>query len=65
MNHTSYRIRYVITKNRWCGHVNRAHKSNGIALEVDLTFRVLTQVRKPQPKPALHVRTQVRKQYLT
>lgn len=39
-----YRIRYTITRNRWCDNVKRAHKSNGIAIEVDLTFLVLTQV---------------------
>lgn len=40
----SYRIRYTISKNRFCENVKRAHKSNGIAIEVDLTFLVLTQV---------------------
>ena len=40
----SYRIRYTILRNRWCENVNRSHKSNGIAIEVDLTFLVLTQV---------------------
>jgi Herpesviridae UL52/UL70 DNA primase len=39
-----YRIRYTVTRNRWCDNVQRAHKSNGIAIEVDLTFLVLTQV---------------------
>jgi hypothetical protein len=33
-----------VQKNRWCLNIGRAHKSNGIAVEVDLTFLVLTQV---------------------
>jgi hypothetical protein len=40
----SYRLRYTVAKNRWCQNVQRSHKSNGIALECDLTFMVITQV---------------------
>jgi hypothetical protein len=39
----TYRVRYTIGKNRWCEKVGRPHKSNGIILEVDLNFLVLTQ----------------------
>ena len=39
----TYRIRYTILRNKWCNNINRSHKSNGIAIEVDLTFLVLTQ----------------------
>ena len=43
MSGTSYRLQYNVIRNRWCGNVGRAHKSNGIILEADLTFRCVTQ----------------------
>lgn len=38
------KVRYQIIGNRYCANVGRAHKSNGIFFEVDLSSGLLTQV---------------------
>jgi len=38
-----FRIRYLVNKNKFCGNINRQHKSNGIFLEADLNRGVLYQ----------------------
>jgi hypothetical protein len=40
---TFYKLRYQVSGNRWCRNVQRAHRSNGVALEVDLTRKEVTQ----------------------
>ena len=37
------KLRYQVQHNRWCGNINRAHKSNGIFLEVELMSGEWTQ----------------------
>jgi hypothetical protein len=39
-----YRVRYQLLHNRWCSHVQRQHKSNGIMLEVDYMSASLYQL---------------------
>jgi hypothetical protein len=40
---TFYKLRYQVGGNRWCRNVQRAHRSNGVVLEVDLTRKEVTQ----------------------
>ena len=37
------KMRYQVQRNRWCGNIGRAHRSNGIYLEVDLMNREWSQ----------------------
>eukprot|EP01036_Dinobryon_divergens_P026038 gene26042-34640_t len=37
------KLRYQVQHNRWCGNINRAHKSNGIFLDVELMSGEWTQ----------------------
>lgn len=65
-----FKIRYTVAKNRFCGNVNRPHRSNGILLEVNLSVGSMVQLcwdpdcrsyrsppkRIPESRlPALHV----------
>lgn len=38
------KIRYQVARNRWCENIQRAHKSNGIMMEVDLMSREMVQL---------------------
>eukprot|EP01038_Epipyxis_sp_PR26KG_P006236 gene6236-8591_t len=37
------KIKYQISRNRWCENIQRAHKSNGVMMDVDLMNGELTQ----------------------
>jgi hypothetical protein len=37
------KLRYQVQQNRWCGNINRPHKSNGIYLDVELMSGEWTQ----------------------
>ena len=39
----NFRLRYLISRNRFCRNINRCHKSNGIYFEIDLNSRLLRQ----------------------
>lgn len=38
-----YKMRYTVTGNRYCNHIKREHRSNGVYIEVDLQWSLMVQ----------------------
>ena len=39
-----FKLKYTISKNRFCSNIDRQHKSNGIIIEADLTRGYTSQM---------------------